>query len=67
MLSKYAPDVKVDVYESTARFSDIGAGVSLQWRSRRLVAELGLADDISGIGGQLDSTLRMLSLIINPP
>jgi hypothetical protein len=62
MLSKYAADIKVDVYEATARYSEVGAGLGLTWRSRRIVNELGLADDITAIGGQLDSSLRMLVL-----
>jgi salicylate hydroxylase len=59
MLSVYAPDIKVDVYEATARYSEIGAGVALTWRTRRLMTELGLVDDITAIGGQFNSELRM--------
>ena len=40
-------DIKVDLYESTKSFTEIGAGIALWLRPWRALRELGLADDLT--------------------
>ncbi|KAI0057397.1 salicylate hydroxylase [Artomyces pyxidatus] len=44
-LARYA-DIQVDVYEATAKFTEIGAGVGLWWRTRTILKALGLEEDV---------------------
>ena len=41
-----SPDIRVDVYEAAANFTEIGAGIVVQWRVRQILASLGLEEDI---------------------
>ncbi|PCH43450.1 FAD/NAD(P)-binding domain-containing protein, partial [Wolfiporia cocos MD-104 SS10] len=45
-LQRYA-DIHVDLYESTGRFSEIGAGVMLWSRTWHILSSLGLASELS--------------------
>lgn len=45
-------DIAVDVYEATAEFTEIGAGVSVRPRTLRFMAELGLFEDLHAISGK---------------
>ncbi|KAL4246575.1 FAD/NAD(P)-binding domain superfamily protein [Abortiporus biennis] len=47
-LSKY-PDIKVDVFEATQQFKEIGAGVMFYDRTWRILQKLGLTDDLSKV------------------
>jgi hypothetical protein len=49
--------VEIDIYEATTRFTEVGAGVALTWRTRRTLAALNLQDDLTAIGAQFDDTL----------
>ena len=44
-LSK-SPDISVDVYEAASKFTEIGAGISLWWRTRQVLKSLGLEEDV---------------------
>jgi salicylate hydroxylase len=41
-----SPNICVDVYEAAAKFTEIGAGILVQWRIRQILASLGLEEDI---------------------
>lgn len=47
-LSRY-PDIQVDVYESAGAFTEIGAGIGVWPRTWKILATLGLTDDLSKI------------------
>ncbi|KAI0793194.1 FAD/NAD(P)-binding domain-containing protein [Abortiporus biennis] len=47
-LSHY-PDIKVDVYEATERFKEIGAGVMFWDRTWKILAKLGLTNDMKKV------------------
>ncbi|TBU57688.1 FAD/NAD(P)-binding domain-containing protein [Dichomitus squalens] len=47
-LSRYH-DIQVDVYESAAAFTEIGAGIGLWPRSWKILCALGLADDLTKV------------------
>ncbi|KAF8468094.1 salicylate hydroxylase [Russula ochroleuca] len=44
-LSK-SPDISIDVYEAASEFTEIGAGISLSWRTRQVLKSLGLEEDV---------------------
>jgi salicylate hydroxylase len=44
-LSK-SPDIHVDVYEAASKFTEIGAGISIWWRTSQVLKSLGLEEDI---------------------
>ena len=44
-LSK-SPDISVDVYEAASVFTEIGAGISVSWRTRQVLRSLGLEEDV---------------------
>jgi salicylate hydroxylase len=44
-LSK-SPDICVDVYEAASKFTEIGAGIGVWWRTRQVLKSLGLEEDI---------------------
>jgi salicylate hydroxylase len=44
-LSK-SPDIRIDVYEAASRFTEIGAGIGVWWRTRQVLKYLGLEEDI---------------------
>jgi NAD(P)-binding Rossmann-like domain len=44
-LSK-SPDISVDVYEAASKFTEIGAGITLWWRTRQVLKSLGLEEDV---------------------
>jgi hypothetical protein len=58
MLSKFAPDIQVDIYEATDEYSHVGAGLTLTERARTVVAGLGLEAGIVRIGGELNTERR---------
>ncbi|KAF8468095.1 salicylate hydroxylase [Russula ochroleuca] len=44
-LSK-SPDISVDVYEAASKFTEIGAGIGVSWRTRQVLKSLGLEEDV---------------------
>ncbi|KAI9507157.1 salicylate hydroxylase [Russula earlei] len=44
-LSK-SPNIRVDVYEAASKFSEIGAGIGVWWRTRQVLKSLGLEEDV---------------------
>ena len=44
-LSK-SPDICVDVYEAASKFTEIGAGIGVWWRTRQVLKSLGLEEDV---------------------
>jgi NAD(P)-binding Rossmann-like domain len=44
-LSK-SPDIRIDVYEAASKFTEIGAGIGVWWRTRQVLKHLGLEEDI---------------------
>jgi salicylate hydroxylase len=44
-LSK-SSDISVDVYEAASKFTEIGAGITLWWRTRQVLKSLGLEEDV---------------------
>jgi len=44
-LSK-SPEIQIDVYEAASKFTEIGAGISVWWRTRQVLKSLGLEEDI---------------------
>ncbi|KAI0046039.1 FAD/NAD-P-binding domain-containing protein [Auriscalpium vulgare] len=44
-LSQY-PNIEVNVYEAATTFTEIGAGIGLWWRTRMVLRELNLEDDV---------------------
>ncbi|KAI0764161.1 FAD/NAD-P-binding domain-containing protein [Trametes elegans] len=59
-LEKNTPDVAVDIYESTAELSEIGAGIGFWPRMWEILAELGLEDELLEIAGTRDRTALKL-------
>lgn len=47
-LSRY-PHIKVDVYEATSQFKEIGAGVMIWARTWRILELMGLAEDFAKV------------------
>ena len=41
-----SPNIRVDVYEAASKFTEIGAGIVIQWRIRQILTCLGLEEDI---------------------
>jgi len=56
MLSKFAPHVKVDIYEATGKFSEVGAGLGLGPRTRRLLTAIGLEKEVAAIGAEFEAS-----------
>jgi hypothetical protein len=44
-LSK-SPDICIDVYEAASKFTEIGAGIGVWWRTRQVLKSLGLEEDV---------------------
>jgi salicylate hydroxylase len=44
-LSK-SPEIQVDVYKAASKFTEIGAGIALWWRTTQVLKSLGLEEDI---------------------
>jgi salicylate hydroxylase len=44
-LSK-SPDIHVHVYEAASKFTEIGAGIGIWWRTRQVLRSLGLEEDV---------------------
>ena len=44
-LSK-SPDICIDVYEAASKFTEIGAGIGIWWRTRQVLKSLGLEEDV---------------------
>jgi salicylate hydroxylase len=44
-LSK-SPDIRIDVYEAASKFTEMGAGVGVWWRTRQVLKYLGLEEDV---------------------
>ena len=44
-LSK-SPDIHIDVYEAASKFTEIGAGIGVWWRTRQVLKYLGLEEDV---------------------
>ncbi|KAH9988557.1 salicylate hydroxylase [Russula vinacea] len=44
-LSK-SPDISVDVYEAASKFTEVGAGIGVWWRTRQALKSLGLEEDL---------------------
>ena len=44
-LSK-SPDISIDVHEAASEFTEIGAGITLSWRTRQVLKSLGLEEDV---------------------
>ncbi|KAM5540139.1 hypothetical protein V8D89_006279 [Ganoderma adspersum] len=45
-LTKYAPDVRFDIYESAMELAELGAGISMSPRTWSMIKELGLVDTL---------------------
>ena len=45
-LSK-SPNIRVDVYEAASKFTEIGAGIGVWWRTRQILKSLGLEEDVT--------------------
>ena len=44
-LSK-SPHIRIDVYEAASKFTEMGAGIGVWWRTRQVLKYLGLEEDI---------------------
>jgi hypothetical protein len=44
-LSK-SPNIRVEVYEAASKFTEIGAGIGIWWRTRQVLKSLGLEEDV---------------------
>ena len=44
-LSK-SPDIRIDVYEAASKFTEIGAGIAVYWRTRQVLKSLGMEEDV---------------------
>lgn len=44
-IQKYCPDIQVDVYESTAELSEVGAGVAILPRMWELLSQLDIPEE----------------------
>ncbi|KAI0033745.1 hypothetical protein K488DRAFT_23662, partial [Vararia minispora EC-137] len=47
-----SPDIQIDIYEAAMRFAEIGAGIGLWWRGKRILTAMGLQEDVASIGAQ---------------
>lgn len=47
-LSKY-PDIDVDIYEAATKFSEVGAGIGVWPRVWKILAHLGLDEDLARV------------------
>jgi len=45
-LSK-SPEIQVDVYEAASKFTEIGAGIGVWWRTRQVLKSLDLEEDMA--------------------
>ena len=50
--SEERKDIKIDLYESSNSFTEIGVGIGLWLRPWRALRELGLADDLTKLLGK---------------
>jgi 2-polyprenyl-6-methoxyphenol hydroxylase-like FAD-dependent oxidoreductase len=41
-----SPNIRVDVYEAANKFTEIGAGIGIWWRTRQVLKALGLEEDV---------------------
>jgi hypothetical protein len=41
-----SPKIRVDVYEAASKFTEIGAGIGIWWRTKQVLTSLGLEEDI---------------------
>lgn len=57
-LQKDAPDVVVNIYESTAELVEVGAGIGFWPRMWEMLTYLGLEDDLLKISGSQDGLGR---------
>ena len=46
ILNKFSDDVKIDLYESAAEFTQVGAGISVWKRTWYIIKLLGLDEDL---------------------
>lgn len=53
-LGKFDAAVEVDIYESTGKFSEVGAGIGMFARTWELMRTLGLEEDLKAIDGIQD-------------
>jgi hypothetical protein len=42
-----SPNIRVDVYEAASKFTEIGAGIGVWWRTRQVLKSLGLEEDVT--------------------
>lgn len=54
-LQKYSTDIEVDIYESAAKLTELGAGIGVWPRVMEVIKYLGLEDDLHNIAGTRDS------------
>ncbi|KAI0702412.1 FAD/NAD(P)-binding domain-containing protein [Cerioporus squamosus] len=59
-LQKYGSDVDVDIYESAAELTELGAGLGVWPRVMEVIKYLGLEDDLHKIAGTRDSAAMAL-------
>lgn len=64
-LQKSCQDVQVDIYESTAELTEIGAGVGMWPRMWEIIEHLGLGDELRQVsgGGSATGALRAFFLL----
>lgn len=41
-----SPHIRIDVYEAASKFTEMGAGIGVWWRTRQVLKYLGLEEDI---------------------
>ena len=41
-----SPNIRVDIYEAASKFTEIGAGIGVWWRTKQVLTSLGLEEDI---------------------
>ncbi|KAI0322131.1 salicylate hydroxylase [Amylostereum chailletii] len=51
-----SPDIQIDLYEAANKFGEIGAGLGIWWRGRRVLQMLGLDEEMSAVGGPMTDT-----------
>lgn len=54
LLQRDASDLQVDIYESAAELTELGAGIGMWPRSWEIVRELGLEDELRQVSGAND-------------
>ena len=54
ILSRF-PDIDVDIYEAASTFAEIGAGVTIMTRTRRILEEMGLRSEIAAMNGSIEN------------